>query len=215
MLMLDTADVAAARELKTTGLFSGVTTNPTILKRAGRGYADIFSSLYEDFHQADFSHIFFQVVGDDASAMTDSGMKLRDLGADVIVKVPATFEGYRAVAALRKNDVPVLLTAVYHSTQALAAAELGCWGIAPYAGRLKDLGKDPVAQIGQMASILAGTDVRILAASLRSPRIIADLAAAGVGDFTMGVDTARALIDNPHSMKATADFMADHRATEA
>lgn len=215
MLMLDTADVTAARELTTTGLFSGVTTNPTILKRAGRGYADIFASLYEDFHEAGFSHIFFQVVGDNVAAMTDSGLRLSELGADVIVKVPATFEGYRAVAALRQKDIPVLLTAVYHPTQALAAAELGCWGIAPYAGRLKDLGKDPVAEIGQMASILDGTNVRILAASLRSPQIIADLAAVGVGDFTMGVDTARALIDNPHSVKAAEDFMADHEATKA
>lgn len=208
MLMLDTANVDKAKELVRTGLFKGITTNPTILARSNLGQ-DAIPGLYEEFCKLPFEHIFFQAIGYSTGELLESGLEIANLGRNIIVKVPASREGYEVVHELHSRGIPTLLTAAYHPTQAMAAKELGCWGIAPYAGRLEDLGQDPVKTIATMVDILRGTGVRTFAASLRSPDIVGILGARGVPDFTMSVEIAERIIDNPHTLEAVDAFMRD------
>lgn len=86
---------------------------------------------------------------------------------------------------------------------------MGAWGIAPYAGRIFDLGFDAVETIGTMVDILQGSTVRVLAASLRNPEVIAQLSGRGVSDFTISPSVADNLVDNPLTIQAVNDFMAD------
>ncbi|MDO5699945.1 MAG: transaldolase family protein [Bowdeniella nasicola] len=208
MLMLDTANIDKTKELVRTGLFKGVTTNPTILARDGLDQ-DAIPGLYAEFAKLPFEKIFFQAIGYTPGEMLASGLEIAALGRNVIVKVPASRVGYEVVTELHARGIPTLLTAAYHPTQAMAAQELGCWGIAPYAGRLEDLGHDPVQTITTMVDILHGTGVHTFAASLRSPDIVGILGARGVTDFTMSVEIAEKIIDNPHTLAAVDAFMRD------
>ncbi|MFP7695824.1 transaldolase family protein [Trueperella sp. LYQ143] len=212
MLFIDSADIAAITALQRSGIFRGVTTNPTIFARAGRNLREI-PDLYAALNELHIEIIMFQAVGSSALEMSQHARNIAQLGSNVIVKIPAAPIGYETIAALTAEEfpAPILLTAVYHPAQAVIACELGCWGIAPYAGRLSDMGRDPVVTIGKMADILSGSSTRVLAASLRNADIVGDLAARGVRDFTVSPETAHELIHNPDSLAALAGFDRDVR----
>ncbi|MBN8883272.1 MAG: hypothetical protein J0H73_13275, partial [Salana multivorans] len=137
--------------------------------------------------------------------------RLRDLGADVVVKLPATTPGLTAARRLTGRGVPVLVTAVYHASQAVLADAAGASGIAPYVGRMDDLGLDGVAQTRMLHEALAasGRGCRVLAASVRTLDQVAELSAAGVGDLTLSVALCDALLDQEHSVAAAARFERD------
>lgn len=215
MLLIDSAKIEDIDRLHRTGLFAGVTTNPSVLSRENMGFIDILD-LHNALRKYALAYEFFQVVGDDYQTMLDSGRAIHELnnpatGANcrVIVKVPATRIGYQVANELIMIGAEVLLTAVYDPVQALAAEAIGCWGIAPYAGRLQDADRDPYDEIGMMVRILRGSGVRVLAASLRSPEMVAGLADAGVKDFTVSVPVLDELIDNPFTIRAAEGFLAD------
>ena len=216
--MIDSANVVDIFQLVDTGLFRAVTTNPSVLAKENMGFRDI-PQLHQDIDELELDFEFYQTVGDSFDSMLESGLKIHAMNSgrhqnqprhtQVIVKVPANRAGYRAAGKLQESGAQVLLTAVYHSTQALAAKELGCWGIAPYAGRIEDLGWDPIKEIGNMKRILAASPVRVLAASLRTPEIIGELAASGVDDFTAAPKVWDAVVDNPQTADALGKFLED------
>lgn len=215
MLLIDSANIPAIVALRSTGLFVGVTTNPSVLAKEGMGIADC-AKLHADLAGHSLKFEFYQTVGDSYESMVESGRDLHCLNGSsnihealVVVKVPATSNGYRAAVKLHELGAQVLLTAVYHPTQALAAKELGCWGIAPYAGRIEDCGKDPIREIGKMVNILMGSEQNVLAASLRNPEIIGDLAAVGVQCFTAPPAVWKNVIDNQNTIKALEQFIND------
>jgi transaldolase len=186
-LYLDTADRAAAESLLATGLFAGVTTNPTILQRAALSVSDI-PGIYEWAVGAGAREVFFQAWGEDTATLIERGQRLRDLGGEVVVKLVASRAGASACAELAARGIPTLLTAVYAPSQAIVAAAAGATYIAPYLGKLQDAGRDAKADVIAMHEILAATGSRtkVLLASIRDvPGIIA-LARHGIGHFTMG-----------------------------
>src|SRR5690606_4250808 len=106
------------------------------------------------------------------------------------------------------DGVRVLLTAVYHPVQAVAARDLGIQGVAPYVGRMTDAGRDGLGAVALMQQAIGSEPTRILAASLRSLDDVATLAAAGVPDFTLGASVARALVEDELTQRAVAEFEA-------
>src|SRR4051794_36656278 len=130
-LYIDSADRAAAEELLATGLFAGLTTNPTILQRSGLGVADA-PDVHAWATSAGAREVFFQAWGEDTATLIERGRRLRALGPEVVVKVVASRAGAAACAALARDGVPTLLTAVYAPGQALVAAAAGATYIAPY-----------------------------------------------------------------------------------
>src|SRR4029450_10312263 len=119
-LYLDTADRNAAESLLATGLFYGVTTNPTILQRASKGVSDL-KEIYRWAIDAGAREVFFQAWGEDASTLVDRGQWLGDLGQEVVVKFVATRAGSTACATLAARGAPTLLTAIYDPGQARVA----------------------------------------------------------------------------------------------
>jgi transaldolase len=130
-LYLDTADRSAAEDLLATGLFAGVTTNPTILQRAGVGVAAI-PQIYRWATTAGAREVFFQAWGEDTQTLVTRGQELRELGEEVVVKVVASRAGTAACATLAAAGIPALLTAVSNPGQAMVAAAAGATYIAPY-----------------------------------------------------------------------------------
>lgn len=209
-LYLDTADVEEARPLLATGLFSGVTTNPLILRRAGLGQSDV-PALVERLTAAGASRVFVQTTTQTVADAVAEGREIVALGTHVVAKVPATRSGFTATRQLADAGVPVLVTAVYHARQALLAHAAGAWGIAPYVGRMTDANRDGMAQVRAMRQILDGSGVRILAASIRSADVVSELAAVGVHSVTMSTAVAEDVFTDELTARAVKEFDAATR----
>jgi TalC/MipB family fructose-6-phosphate aldolase len=206
-LYLDTADHSAAESLLATGLFSGITTNPTILQRASKGVADI-EDIYRWAIDAGAGEVFFQSWGDDAASLIARGQWLRDLGPEVVVKFVATRAGSTACAALATQGTPTLLTAIYDPGQAIVAAAAGATYIAPYLGRLNDAGRQGIAEVIAMHEVLVATGSRtkVLLASIRSVSDMVALARHGVDCFTMAPTVAEQFFRDPTTAEAARTF---------
>jgi len=204
-LYVDSADRAEVLDLLACGAVAGVTTNPILLSRAGLGPGGI-AAFVEDALAAGAGRVFVQAIGLDAHALAASGRRAAAIDGRVVVKVPCTSPGVTAARSLVDLGVPVLLTAVFHPAQALLAAAVGATWVAPYVGRISDAGRDGVAQVDLMQRALAGSDVRVLAASIRSLDDAAALAAAAVTDFALNPALCRKLLDDELSVAAALTF---------
>jgi transaldolase len=208
---LDTADVAEYAALLPLGIFHGVTTNPTILQRAG------VPCTVPEVHgiaQRAFDHGAFEFMcqawGGSTEKLVATGKQLCALDRQrVVVKVPITAAGVEAAARLMREDgARICMTACYSSTQALLAGAAGAEYLAPYLGRMSDSGKDGFAECARMGEIVAGLGcgTRILVASIRDVEAMAGLACTGLDTFTFSPDIARALFDVPLTDAAAAAF---------
>ena len=215
-LLLDSADPAAWLEWLPSGLFHGVTTNPTLLRRAGQPcHPAALRELTKRALDLGVQEIHLQAWGGDSEALAACGGELASFApAQVLVKLPITRAGVGAARQLIAAAVPVTFTACYEAPQVLLAAALGAHYIAPYLGRITDLGGDGPAELVTMQRALdgVGSSTRLLVASLRSPTDLSRLAAAGLGTFTLAPAIAAALLANPATAAAAQQFERDAAA---
>lgn len=204
-LYVDSADTDRVGRLLAAGIVHGVTTNPTILERAGPAASEI-PALYERWVSEGAQEVFFQTWGGDRDAYLRNASGILALGDRVVVKVPATAEGFAAASALVRDGACVLVTAVYSVAQALACASIGVRYIAPYLGRMRDAGLDAAALIARMQAVCEGSGTDVLAASLRSPDDIVALREAGVPYFTAAPDVLDGMLVHAVSDSSSAEF---------
>jgi transaldolase len=206
-LYLDTADQTAAESLLATGLFTGLTTNPTILQRASQGVADI-PHISRWATAAGAGEVFFQAWGEDTPTLVERGRQLRELGDEVVVKLVASRAGTAACATLASEGIPTLLTAVYNPGQAIVAAAAGATYIAPYLRRLTASGRDGLADVLAMHEVLTATDsgTRVLLASIPDVASMVALARHGVDCFTMAPTVAEEFFTDELTAEAVATF---------
>ncbi len=206
-LYIDTASRQAAEPLLATGVFHGMTTNPTLLEREGLRHADL-AELYGWATAAGAREVFLQAWGADAGEMMRSAEALAGIGEHVVVKVPVTAAGMAVAARLTGQGRPVLVTAVYNAAQGLVAGAAGARYVAPYLGRMHDAGRDGTAEVVAMHRALGATDspTRVLVASLRDVDTVVRLAGHGVACFALGAQVARQLFEEPLTDKAVEVF---------
>jgi transaldolase len=211
-LYLDSADLTALRPCLPHPVVHGVTTNPTLLRRAGVTW-EALPTLLETLLRLGARQVQAQVRSPDVDGMlADAETLLRPFDAgQLVVKIPATRAGLAAGAALTARGVPVTYTAVYALEQAHFAAQLGAAYAAPYLGRLNDSGVDGLALIGQMQALVAasGAPMRLLVASIRSRQAYLDLLALGVGSITIPPALFAELMDHEATLAAERGFLAD------
>lgn len=208
-IFLDTADTAEWDDLLRTGIFHGVTTNPTLLEKAGEKCT--IDNLNQMAKKAlDMTNEFMcQAWGSTASEMYDCGMLLsRPARNRIVIKVPVTRTGVEAASMLIQSGCRICLTACYNHQQALIASSVGAEYLAPYLGRMNDAGKDGAAECLKMQQITEGlkSETRILVASIRDSQTMVDLAAAGMETFTFSPAVARQLFVEPLSTEAAQVF---------
>ena len=215
-LLLDSADPEAWRAWLPSGLFHGVTTNPTLLLRAGRPcHSSELRTLTRQALELGMQEVHLQAWGGDADALAACGADLAALAPGrVLVKLPITRAGAEAARRLIDAAVPVTFTACYAVPQVLVAAALGARYIAPYLGRIGDLGRDGHADLIAMQQALdgVGATTRLLVASLRQPTDLSSLAAAGVRCFTLAPSVAADLFAVAPTTEAAAQFERDAAA---
>lgn len=206
-LYIDSADRAEAEPLLQQGIFAGLTTNPTLLQRAGvteSGLSDVVAWACD----AGAKSVFLQAWGSSVPEMVDRGLQLHSFGGQVVVKVPVTQVGIEAATALTRAGVPVLVTAVYAASQIVPALATGAAYVAPYLGRMDDAGMDGVAEIRTMQRVIDATSAstRVLAASVRTPEKVIGLLEAAVQDITISASAWASFFRNELTDAAVAAF---------
>jgi transaldolase len=212
-LLLDSADPADWQAWLPSGLFRGVTTNPSLLRRAGLPCsAGQLAELTRRALALGAQEIHLQTWGADADAASAIGRQLAAIDRQrVLVKVPIDRAGIETARRLIGEGIAVTFTACYEAHQVLLASALGARYIAPYLGRISDSGRDGHAELVLMQQCLdgVGSSTRLLVASLRQPTDLSRLAAAGISTFTLGAAIAEQLHRVAATEAAVAQFHRD------
>jgi transaldolase len=215
-IFVDSADRQLLREALGYGYVYGVTTNPTLLRRANLRVSEL-AALVQHVLDDGAREVHLQVYGSDQQQMVREAETLLAIAPDqVVIKIPATAAGYAAAAQLTARGIRVTLTAIYTLRQALLAQSIGATYIAVYLGRMRDDGLDPFAIIAQMQSLIMAqaSPVKILAASIREPAEVEILGALGVGAVTIAPPVLAQLLLSPATERAATTFGEDAHAIQ-
>ena len=204
---IDTADTETIRELAETGLVDGVTTNPSLVAKSGRPFAEVIAEICDITP----GPVSAEVVATDYETMLAEGRKLAAIAGNVAVKVPLTWDGLRACRALSDEGTAVNVTLCFSANQALLAAKAGATFISPFIGRLDDIHIDGMELIEEIRTIYDNYlfDTEILAASIRSPNHVRLSALAGADVATVPPNVLKTLANHPLTDKGLAAFLAD------
>jgi transaldolase len=211
---IDTADLDEIREAADMGVLDGVTTNPSLMKKAGR----------VTFH--DHIHTICEMVDGDVSAevtatdfdgIMEEGRALAAIHDNVVVKVPLILDGIKAIRAFTEEGIRTNCTLCFSPTQALVAAKAGATYISPFIGRVDDVSTNGMELIRQIVQIYGnyGYATEVLAASIRHPLHVVDSAMAGADVATMPLSVIKQLIKHPLTDVGLERFLADWKAYES
>jgi transaldolase len=208
----DTADIDDIRDLATTGLLDGVTTNPSLVAKSGRDFFDVL----KDICVVVDGPVSAEVTATDHETMVAQGRKLAAIADNIAVKVPLTWDGLKACKALRADGTMVNVTLCFSAAQALLAAKAGATFISPFVGRLDDIGQDGMDLIQDIRTIYdnyPALETKILVASIRHPTHVLQSALIGADVCTVPPGVLRKLAQHPLTDKGLAAFLADWQAT--
>ena len=209
---VDTADVAEIRDLAASGLVDGVTTNPSLVHKAGR---DFFEVLEEICDIVD-GPVSAEVTATDLETMLAEGRALAKLADNIAVKVPLTPDGLKACDALTDDGIMVNVTLCFSPAQAILAAKAGATFVSPFVGRLDDIGQEGMDLISDIMEIYEGYpdfDTQVLVASIRHPLHVVDAAKIGAHVATIPPAVLRAMFKHPLTDKGLATFLDDWAKT--
>ncbi len=211
-LFIDTANLDHIREAASWGVISGVTTNPSLIAREGRDFLDVIAEICAIVD----GPVSAEVVAEDADTMVRQGRALAGIHPNVVVKVPLTEQGIAATRRLADEGIRVNVTLCFQAGQALLAGLAGAAYVSPFLGRLDDIGSDGVALIEEIAEVYAADpDIRtqILAASIRHPQHVVDVARAGADVATVPYAVLKKLFLHPLTDRGNEAFTRDWATT--
>ena len=204
---VDTANIDDIAELASTGLIDGVTTNPSLVAKAGKPFTDVIKEICDLVE----GPVSAEVVALDYNGMITEGRKLAAIAENVTVKLPLTWDGLKACKTLTGEGTMVNVTLCFSANQALLAAKAGATFISPFIGRLDDINLDGMELISDIRQIYDNYlfDTEILAASIRTANHVKESALAGADVATMPPNVIKSLAAHPLTDKGLAAFMAD------
>ncbi|MCK5188945.1 MAG: fructose-6-phosphate aldolase [Methylococcales bacterium] len=211
-LYLDTVDVEQVARFNACLPIKGVTTNPSILAKAGVGVNQALSELSEIIGSEARFHV--QVVSQAVDEMVAEAIKIDALPYDMVVKVPATELGLAAIKIIKKEKIKVLATAVYSVQQGFVAALCGADYLAPYINRMDTMGNNGVGVVADLQQLMTlhGLNCKILPASFKNTLQVMDVMKLGVEAITLPVDVAAQLLSHPAVVPAVEQFSQDWQA---
>ena len=166
-IFLDCSDPELILQAFDTGLIDGVTTNPSLMLKAGNDPRDVIKEISQIFPWN--SSVSAEVVGDTAEEMLQMAEDYIDIGPNITIKVPCTFEGLKACKRLSSDEINVNVTLLFDTAQAILAAKAGATYVSPFVGRVFDQSFDGIGVIEEIADVFAthNTNTQVLAASIR------------------------------------------------
>ena len=208
---VDTADLDDIKEMEATGLLDGVTTNPSLTKKAGRNFIEVITEICAITD----GPVSAETVAMDHETMLAEGRKLAKIAKNVCIKVPLTLDGLKTCKALTDEGTMVNVTLCFSANQALLAAKAGATFISPFVGRLDDIGENGMDLIAEIRQIYDNYDfaTEILVASIRSDDHVRVSALIGADVATIPPNVMRGLAQHDLTDKGLDAFMADWAAT--
>lgn len=208
---VDTADTNDIRELAETGLLDGVTTNPSLIHKAGRDFLEVVREICAIVP----GPVSAEVVALDHETMMKEAETLRKIADNVAVKVPLTLDGLKTCRKLTSDGTMVNVTLCFSANQALLAAKAGATFVSPFVGRHDDVGFDGMQLISDIRLIYDNYDygTEILVASVRHPIHVLESAKLGADVATMPPAVIRQLVKHPLTDKGIEGFLADWAKT--
>ena len=204
---VDTADTAEIKSLASSGLLDGVTTNPSLIAKTGRKFADVVAEICAIVP----GPVSAEVAATDYEGMMREAYVLRDIAKNVTIKVPLTPDGLRACKRLTTEGTMVNVTLCFSAAQALLAAKAGASFVSPFVGRLDDIGQSGMGLIAEIMEIYNNYDftTEVLVASIRSSTHVIEAAKLGAHVATLPPAVLRSLFSHPLTDKGLAAFLAD------
>lgn len=209
---LDTANVEEIKRVNELGLVDGVTTNPTLIAKEGRPFEEVIKEI-TSFVEGPVSA---EVVSLDAKGMIEEGRKLAKWADNVVVKIPMTEEGLKAVNTLSQDGIKTNVTLVFSVAQGLMATKAGATYISPFLGRLDDIGADGLKLVSELKYVLElyGYETEIIAASIRHLPHLEGIAKSGADIATIPGSIFPKLWSHPLTDKGIDGFLSDWQAYE-
>jgi transaldolase len=208
---VDTAEIADIKKLHEMGLLDGVTTNPSLVAKSGRDFKEVIKEICAVVP----GPVSAEVTSTDFDTMMQEAHVLAKLAEIVVVKVPLTVDGLKACKKLSSEGTKVNVTLCFSPNQALLAAKCGATYISPFIGRLDDINLDGVELIEQIRQIYDNYafSTQILAASIRSPNHVTEVAMAGADVATIPPAVIYKLFDHPLTKSGLDPFVKDWKST--
>lgn len=204
---LDTADVSAIKTVNELGAVDGVTTNPTIISREGRD----FETVIKEICQIVDGPVSAEVTGVTAEEMITEARDIAKWADNIVVKIPMTMEGLKAVNVLSKENIKTNVTLIFTISQGLMAIKAGATFISPFVGRLEDIGTDAYQLISDLREIIDfyGFDTEIIAASIRNTVHVENVAKRGAHIATIPDAVFDKMTKHPLTDSGLTQFMQD------
>ena len=209
---IDTANVEEIRKANDMGVICGVTTNPSLIAKEGRDYAETLKEITTIVDGPISGEVKATTM--DAEGMIAEGREIAKIHPNMVVKIPMTIEGLKAVKVLTAEGIKTNVTLVFSANQALLAARAGATYVSPFLGRLDDIstpGIDLIETISEMFSV-QGIETEIIAASVRNPIHVTDCALAGADIATIPYKVIEQMTKHPLTDQGIAKFQADYKA---
>lgn len=194
-IFIDSANPKEVKAMYELGIIDGVTTNPTLAAKAGVSYKEAVDEILKTVDD----NVSLEVLSTEAESMVEEARKLTKLSSKVIVKLPTTEEGLKALKKLSLQGIRVNMTLVFSANQALLAAKLGAFIVSPFVGRLDDIGQTGRELISEIKQIYDNYKfpTKILFASVRSPLHVKEAALIGADIATCPYDVLEKLVKHP------------------
>ncbi len=214
---IDTADLDQIKEAHDLGVLDGVTTNPSLMAKAGITGAKNIEDHYKKIASIVEGDVSAEVIATDYAGIVAEGEYLADLAPNIVVKVPMIREGIKAISHFSGKGIKTNCTLVFSAGQAILAAKAGATYISPFVGRVDDINWDGIGLIEEIAELYAIQmyDTEILAASIRNARHIVQAAKAGADIATCPLHTILGLLKHPLTDIGLAKFLEDYNKGNA
>ncbi len=204
---IDTANIEEIKEAHAMGMVDGVTTNPSLIAREGGDFTEIIAAICSLVD----GPISAEVISLDTTGMVSEARELAKIGANIVVKIPMTVDGLKAVRILAAEGIKTNVTLIFSPLQALMAAKAGATYVSPFVGRLDDLSTEGMLLVEQIVQMYGNYafDTEIIVASVRNPLHVLDSALVGADIATIPFDVLSKLAAHPLTDKGIKAFLDD------
>ncbi|WP_077612902.1 fructose-6-phosphate aldolase [Clostridium sp. Marseille-P2415] len=209
---VDTANVEDIRKANDMGIICGVTTNPSLIAMEGRDFKEVIKEITAIVDGPINGEVKATTV--DAEGMIREGREIAAIHPNMVVKIPMTIEGLKAVKVLNGEGIKTNVTLVFSAAQALLAVRAGASYVSPFLGRLDDISMKGIVLIGEITEIFKINHIKteIIAASIRNPIHVTDCAKAGADIATVPYKVLEQMVNHPLTAQGIAKFQADYKA---
>jgi transaldolase len=204
---IDTAFVEEIREALALGVLDGVTTNPTLVAKTGRSFKEVILEICSLVP----GPVSAEVVSLDAEGMVREGRELHRWAPNIVVKIPMTAEGLKAIKVLSAEGIDVNTTLIFQPVQALLAAKAGARYVSPFVGRLDDISSDGMRLVADIVQIFRnyGMTAEVIVSSVRHPMHVVEAAKIGAHIATVPLAVIRNFVKHPLTDVGLKNFLAD------